>query len=72
MNFGGRVKAASIKNFILVDDSCNIDEELEAPNIIVFGKINDNTFSLEYRHPLNLFQAFGVAISEFDFKIVCE
>jgi len=31
--------------------------------MVVFGKIDENTFSLEYRHPLSLFQAFGIVMS---------
>ncbi len=72
LNFGGRVKQASIKNFILMDNEYNENQEDKAPNLIVFGKIDENTFALEFRHPLNLFQAFGIAMSEFDFKLKCE
>ena len=71
LNFGGRVKQASIKNFILIDDSFSLEEEDKAQNLIVFGKIDDSTFALEFAHPLNLFQAFGIAMSEFDFKLKC-
>lgn len=72
LNFGGRVKQASIKNFILVDDSCSLDEEEKVPSSMVFGKIDENSFALEFTHPLSLFQAFGIAMSEFDFKLKCE
>ncbi len=66
------MKQASIKNFILIDDSYAATEEDNAPHVIVFGKIDENTFSLEFRTPLSLFQAFGIAMSEFDFKLKCE
>ena len=36
-----------------------------------FGKIDDNRFSLEVVHPLSVFQAFGIVMSEFDFKLNC-
>ena len=72
LNFGGRVKQASIKNFILTEEKFDIEEEDKAPNAIVFGKIDENTFALEFGHPLSLFQAFGIAMSEFDFKLKCE
>ena len=71
LNFGGRVKQASIKNFILIDNSYDIEDEDKAPNVIIFGKIDDNTFALEFGAPLSLFQAFGIAMSEFDFKLKC-
>lgn len=66
------MKLASIKNFILIDNEYDVDDEDEADSIIVFGKVDENTFSLEYRHPLSLYQAFGIVMSEFDFKINCE
>ena len=64
------MKQASIKNFILVEDSK--DEEVSNRNLLVFGKVDDSTFSLEYFHPLSPFQAFGIAVSQFDFKLNCE
>ena len=63
LNFGGRVKQPSIKNFILTDDQVPPEEEDKATNAIVFGKIDETTFALEFRHPLSLFQAFGIALS---------
>lgn len=63
---------ASIKNFILIDNEFDIDDEDETDNAIVFGKIDETTFSLQYRYPLSLFQAFGIVMSEFDFKLSCE
>lgn len=62
---------ASIKNFILIENSYEIDDEDDAQNVIVFGKIDETTFSMEYRYPLSLLQAFGIVMSEFDFKINC-
>jgi tubby-related protein 1 len=72
LNFGGRVKQASIKNFILIDESYKEEEEDKAPSAVIFGKIDESTFALEFRSPLSLFQAFGIAMSEFDFKLKCE
>ena len=46
LNFGGRVKQASIKNFILIDDSYDVKNEDNAANLITFGKIDENTFAL--------------------------
>jgi Tub family len=40
------VKQASIKNFILMDNSFSENQEDKAPNLIVFGKIDENTFAL--------------------------
>jgi len=38
------------------------DEEKER-NVLIFGKVNETTFALEYRDPLSLYQAFGIAMS---------
>lgn len=54
----------SIKNFILEDN--------EGETVMTFGKVDSNTFTLEFRYPLSPFQAFGVAMSSFDFKLSCE
>jgi hypothetical protein len=45
LNFGGRVKQASIKNFLLVVEGVNGPEK-KVPNALVFGKIDEHTFSL--------------------------
>ncbi len=39
--------------------------------MLIFGKVKDDTFVMEFKHPLSLMQAFGIAMSEFDFKINC-
>jgi hypothetical protein len=56
----------------MIDDEISTDLEISAKNAVVFGKIDENTFSLEFTHPLSAVQAFGIAISEFDFKLKCE
>ena len=40
------MKQASIKNFILVEDVVDPEDEVAAKNLLVFGKIDENTFSL--------------------------
>lgn len=37
-----------------------------------FGRVGVDSFSLDYQYPLNAVQAFGIALSSFDFKIACE
>lgn len=66
LNFHGRVKKASVKNFQLCDK--------RQPNRVVmqFGKFDDDRFSLDYQAPLTATQAFGIAITAFDNKIACE
>ncbi|CAD7943546.1 unnamed protein product [Amoebophrya sp. A25] len=55
--FFGRVKTSSAKNFQLVDPA-EPDEVL-----LLFGKIKTELFALDYRHPLSMLDAFGIAIS---------
>jgi hypothetical protein len=60
LNFGGRVTMASVKNFQLAAPA-------EPDNIICqFGKVADDKFHLDYKAPLNAFQAFCLALCHFD------
>jgi hypothetical protein len=60
LNFRGRVSVPSVKNFQLVseDDIDNI--------ICQFGKIDDDRFHLDFKAPFNAFQAFALALSQFN------
>jgi tubby-related protein 1 len=55
-----------VKNFQLVDD--NNDEHI----YLQFGRIEDEHFNLDFQWPLSPLQAFGIALSSFDYKIACE
>jgi tubby-related protein 1 len=37
-----------------------------------FGRLGDDSFSLDFTWPFSPIQAFGIAISSFDYKIACE
>jgi hypothetical protein len=68
LNFGGRVKIASVKNVILPKSS----DRLEKNNMLLFGKVTKELeFVMDVSYPLSIFQAFGVAISSCDDKIGC-
>jgi tubby-related protein 1 len=60
LNFCGRVSVPSVKNFQLIssDDSDNV--------ILQFGKIDDNRFNLDFKAPFTTFQAFAIALSQFN------
>eukprot|EP01016_Furgasonia_blochmanni_P040554 TRINITY_DN5186_c0_g1_i5.p1 TRINITY_DN5186_c0_g1~~TRINITY_DN5186_c0_g1_i5.p1 ORF type:complete len:257 (-),score=20.35 TRINITY_DN5186_c0_g1_i5:299-1069(-) len=66
LNFNGRVDKPSVKNFQLVDE--------EDDNIIYmqFGRVEDDSFNLDFQWPFTPMQAFAVALSSFDYKIACE
>jgi len=60
LDFNGRVKLPSIKNFQLARNS-------NSPDILFqFGRISETDFALDFKHPFTLLQAFGVAISAFN------
>ena len=72
LDFGGRVKRASKKNFILVAEPGREDLEEEFgvnEALLLFGKVNDERFSLDYRYPLSPVQALGVALTTFASKL---
>lgn len=60
LNFNGRVSVPSVKNFQLVprDDIDNI--------ILQFGKVGEDRFHLDFKSPLNAFQALALAICQFN------
>lgn len=66
LNFHGRVTHASVKNFQIVHDN--------DPEYIVmqFGRVAEDSFTLDYSYPLCALQAFSVALSSFDSKLACE
>ncbi|CAN0047421.1 unnamed protein product, partial [Choristocarpus tenellus] len=61
LNFKGRVTVPSVKNFQLTspDDVDHI--------VCQFGKVGDDEFNLDYRAPINAFQAFSIAMAQFHF-----
>lgn len=66
LDFGGRVKVRSVKNFQLMEPN----EKIKS-NFLVMGRIDSNTFALDYKYPFNALQAFCVALSALDHKFAC-
>eukprot|EP00062_Callorhinchus_milii_P016161 gi/632967172/ref/XP_007899828.1/ PREDICTED: tubby-related protein 3-like isoform X4 [Callorhinchus milii] len=66
LNFHGRVTHASVKNFQIVHEN--------DPDYIVmqFGRVADDTFTMDYNYPMCGVQAFAIALSSFDGKLACE
>eukprot|EP00466_Bigelowiella_natans_P005960 jgi/Bigna1/91650/estExt_fgenesh1_pg.C_1110006 len=62
LNFHGRVTKASVKNFQLTHD---VDADGE---ILQFGKVGTNEFTMDFTWPLTPLQAFAVCLSSFDNK----
>jgi len=67
LNFNGRVTRASVKNFQL----CDLKEEPDTV-IMQFGRVGKDAFTMDFQYPLCALQAFGIALSSFDYKIACE
>lgn len=67
LNFNGRVTRASVKNFQL----CNMARDPDSV-IMQFGRVGKDAFTMDYQWPLCGLQAFGIALSSFDYKIACE
>ena len=66
LDFGGRVKCASVKNFQLV--SRDDPEEI----ILQFGKVEADVFTMDFRPKLlSAQQAFMICLSSFDSKLSC-
>jgi len=73
LNFNGRVKMASKKNFLLVPEAKNesMDEEFGAETVCLrFGKVEKDRFSLDFRHPISPIQAMAICLSSFSTKLV--
>ncbi|XP_042461338.1 tubby-like F-box protein 1 [Zingiber officinale] len=75
LNFHGRVTVASVKNFQLA-----ATEDASQPSgigdqetvLLQFGKVGDDTFTMDFRQPLSAFQAFAICLTSFGTKFACE
>eukprot|EP00884_Botryococcus_braunii_P012383 jgi/Botrbrau1/21145/Bobra.0061s0039.1 len=64
LNFCGRVRMASVKNFQLMDQN-DPDQDV----VMQFGKVEPDLYTLDFNpHMLSAVQAFGIALSSFDRK----
>ena len=62
LNFGGRVTIPSVKNMQIETADANEQGLI----IAQFGKVGDGRFHLDYKAPLSAFQAFAMALTQFD------
>ena len=63
MNFEGKVKKSSIKNFILEDRNNG------NAKVMLFGKANDDEYVLDILHPLCPMIGIAVALTMFDSRL---
>ncbi|KAJ3163615.1 hypothetical protein HDU86_000198 [Geranomyces michiganensis] len=66
LNFNGRVTLASVKNFQIVHDN-DLDYI-----ILQFGRVSEDTFTVDFQYPMSCVQAFAIALTSFDAKLLCE
>ncbi|TDH66541.1 hypothetical protein CCR75_007832 [Bremia lactucae] len=65
LDFGGRVAAASVKNFLL-----SYPNEMDK-TLMLFGRTQDRqVYSMDYAHPFTPVQAFAIALSSMDSHLV--
>jgi tubby-related protein 1 len=65
LNYGGRVRKTSVKNFQLVGEG-------DSTIYLQFGRFSQNEFILDFRWPFSPLQAFAVGLSSLDNKLACD
>ena len=71
LDFKGRVKVPSVKNFqMCLWDPNDPDQSKKGGEVILqFGKIRDDIYALDYAWPLSPQTAFAIALTSFDKKV---
>ena len=73
LNFNGRVKEASKRNFMLViqqDDQALVNEFGQKKTLLRFGKVSKDRYALDFSYPLSPVQAIGIALTTFAQKLM--
>lgn len=66
LNFGGRVKKASVKNFQLCDANARPPAPDKDPAVLYqFGKVSHDAFALDYKKPLCAASAMALGLAQF-------
>lgn len=71
LDYNGRATVPSVKNFQLENKTqrngiTNGGKNGDPYTACMCGKVDDYTFNLDYKPPFNAYQAFAVALSQFD------
>ena len=73
LNFAGRVKEPSKRNFMLViqqDDESLMAEFGQKKPLLRFGKVSKDRYALDFSYPLSPVQAMGIALTTFAQKLM--
>lgn len=85
LDFGGKVRVPSAKNFILegiplrkekgmkveeYEEEEEREERVIATRSLLFGKVSDNCYRMEVAYPLTVFEAFGICLTSLDRKLM--
>jgi hypothetical protein len=62
LDFHGRATEAAVQNFQLDLATADSDEADGEPELL-YGKVGENKFVLDYKHPLGMAQAFAIALT---------
>ncbi|CAD8101704.1 unnamed protein product [Paramecium primaurelia] len=65
LKFTQRVRSASNKNFILISNNQENDQEF----LMQFGKCGEYYYNLDICYPLSILQAFALCITQFEVKL---
>ncbi len=70
LDFHGRVRASSVKNFQLVHWDHNTDRK-GSDLVLQFGKVEEGSedFALDFTYPLSIQKAFAIALASIDSKL---
>lgn len=63
LNFNNRVRLPSVKNFQMIRS-----DDQSKTVYLQFGRVGDDSFSLDFGYPISPFQAFSIALSACDYK----
>lgn len=64
LNFGGRVRLASVKNFQIMHGNEH-PESPESETLIQFGRVDRGVFHLDVQFPFSPLQAFAASVSSY-------
>lgn len=48
-----------------------MEEVTNGPDVILFGKVNENKFNFDVSSRISIYVAFAVALSSFDSRLMC-